>query len=96
MLDVRLAGRVSDGDIDQVLKTIVYYLEIWPSVVSPITEVSRLLDGHTTSVDDRHIERVHCAKVPESDVPALQCNAHQWMIGVLCTYRHPECAAGTV
>jgi hypothetical protein len=95
MLDVRLAGRVSDGDIDQVLKTIVYYLEIWPSVVSPITEVSRLLDGHTTSVDDRHIESVHCTVVPESDVPTLLCCARQWMIGILSTGTL-SVAAGTV
>ena len=85
MLDVRLAGRVSDGDIDQVLTTIVHYLEVWSSVVSPVTEVSRLFDGHTTSVDGSHIEWVHCTVVPESDVPALLCYAHQWMIGILST-----------
>ena len=44
MLDVRLAGRLSDGDIDEVVPTIVYYLEVWSSVVSPVAEMSRLLD----------------------------------------------------
>src|SRR5271170_6797743 len=62
--NVGLTSWVSDSDIHQALLSIDDQLEVRTRMISLPTEISRLFDSQTTSMESGHIEGIHCEMVP--------------------------------